>query len=112
MSEWTELQLERIGAAEELEVAFIVVWVVRVDSDLYVRSFHGTVGGWYRRVQQSRRARIRAGGLEHDVTFRAAQPADTPAITRAYRTKYALSPYMEAMVGPDASSATLQVVAI
>jgi hypothetical protein len=86
--------------------------VVRVDSELYVRSFHGTVGGWYRRADQSGRGRIRAGGLEHDVSFRAGQPDAQHAISNACRMKYALSPYIEAMVDADIASATLHLVAI
>ncbi|MBP8864811.1 MAG: DUF2255 family protein, partial [Anaerolineae bacterium] len=47
MSQWTEEELERIGAAEELQLASVqrdgtlrrpvTIWVVRVGDALYVR---------------------------------------------------------------------------
>ena len=48
MSTWTSDELDRIGAAEELELAslrrdgtlrpYVTMWVVRAGDDLYVRS--------------------------------------------------------------------------
>jgi hypothetical protein len=121
VSEWTDDQLERIGVPEEVEIAtvdaegtwrpFIIAWVVRVDQGLYVRSFHGTGGSWYRRAQGSGRGRIRADGREYDVSFEPPQPGAQPAISDAYRVKYATSPYMEPMVAPDVVAATLRIVA-
>jgi hypothetical protein len=122
MGEWTEQELERIGNAEEVEIAttdpdgtlhpFVVIWVVRVDRDLYVRSFHGTGGAWFRQVQASPGGRIRVGELDLEVIFRAATPDDERTISDAYRTKYATSPYMESMVGSKAGDATMQLVPV
>jgi hypothetical protein len=55
---WTAEELARIGAAEELEIAprrrdgtlrrAVPIWVVRVGDDLYVRSWRGSHGAWFR----------------------------------------------------------------
>jgi hypothetical protein len=51
---FTTTELERVGAAEELQIAverrdgrlrdWVPIWVVRVADDLYVRSYRGTAG--------------------------------------------------------------------
>jgi hypothetical protein len=43
--------------------------VVRVDEDVYVRSVNGRTSDWFRGTQRRHEGRIRAGGLEKDVTF-------------------------------------------
>jgi hypothetical protein len=57
MTGWTSEELDRIGAAEELEVASlradgtlrqpVTIWVIREGDDLYVRSWRGRSGGRY-----------------------------------------------------------------
>lgn len=57
-SGWTSDELERIGATEELEITplaadgtarrTVPIWVVRAGDELYVRSWRGTSGGWFR----------------------------------------------------------------
>ena len=51
------IELERIGDADELELAAggrtTTIWVVRVGGDLYVRSYRGRNGTWFRRPQQT-----------------------------------------------------------
>jgi hypothetical protein len=98
MTSWTNQELDRIGAAEELEIttrrgdgslrAWVPIWSVRVGDGLYVRSYRGAEGGWYRHATRQGIARVRAAGVERDVSV---EPAgeDTPAIDDAYRGKYA-----------------------
>lgn len=98
MTRWTTEELDRIGDAKELRIAslrtdgtlrpYVTVWVVRVGDELYVRSAYGPNNPWYRRAKASGSGRIRAGGLERDVTF--ADPAqDRHAdIDTAYHAKY------------------------
>ncbi|MGH8988778.1 MAG: DUF2255 family protein, partial [Acidimicrobiales bacterium] len=79
MSKWSPQELRRTGAADEVDIApvradgtlrpFTTIWVVRVGNDLYVRSYRGLAGGWYRTVQRSHRARLRAAGAERDVAL-------------------------------------------
>jgi hypothetical protein len=73
MSGWTHNDLERMGAAEELQLATfkkdgtlrkpVVIWVVRVGDELYVRSWRGHEGAWFRHTQQRSEGRIGASGV-------------------------------------------------
>jgi hypothetical protein len=81
---WTSEELDRIGTAQELQVASlradgtlrqpVTIWVIREGDDLYVRSWRGRSGAWYRGVQERH-------GVDKDVDFIAVddeetQPAD------------------------------------
>ena len=123
MRDWTAEELDRIGAADELEIAALrpdgtlrpatTIWVVRVGDDLYVRSYRGRNGSWFRSVRQRPEGRIRAAGLTRDVAFQEPDDADHPAIDHAYQTKYARygNSYVDPMVSPDATAATLRLIA-
>ena len=56
--------------------------------------------------------RIRAGGVERDVTFEEADGADHQAIDKAYQIKFARygATYVDARVGESAAAATLRLV--
>jgi hypothetical protein len=120
--DWAAEELDKIGAAEELEIAALrpdgtlrpatKIWVVRVGDDLYVRSYRGRGGSWFRSVLERPEGRIRAGGLTREVAFQEPDDADHAAIDQAYQTKYAryASSYVEPMVSPDATAATLRLV--
>jgi hypothetical protein len=123
MSDWTADELDTIGAADELRIAalradgslrpYTTIWVVRVGSDLYVRSYRGRDGSWFRSVLRRPEGRIRAGGLTRDVTFAELADADQAAIDQAYRSKYAQhgAAYVDPMVSPAARTATLRLAA-
>jgi hypothetical protein len=118
---WTSDELERIGAADELELAArrsdgrlrrpMTIWVVRVGDDVYVRSWRGAGGGWYRAVRALPEGRISAGGVDKDVSFVGVADDVGDAVDDAYRTKYARYPsYVEPMVRADARATTLRLV--
>jgi len=122
MDEWTEDELTRIGAAEELQVAstradgslrpYVTIWVVRVGDHLYIRSAYGSTNPWFVRSTQSGTGRIRAGGVEKDVTFSAAA-ADAPgAIDAAYHAKYDRhgTAIVGTVTGAGAEETTLRLV--
>src|SRR5690349_7850538 len=100
MTNWTRNDLERIGAAEELQLATfkkdgvlrrpVVIWVVRVDDDLYVRAYRGHETAWFRQAQRKPEGRIEAGGVTKDVAFVDASSNEALGnqIDAAYQSKY------------------------
>ncbi|MFF9808243.1 DUF2255 family protein [Streptomyces coeruleorubidus] len=120
MTTWTSDELDRIAEADELEMAPlrrdgtlrqpVPIWVVRDGEDVYVRSFRGTGGAWWRTARASRVGHIRAGGVAKDVTF-----ADVPddeindRVDTAYRTKYGRygGAYVDPMVAARATTLRL-----
>ncbi len=121
MGEWTSDELEKIAAAEELQLAplrrdgtlrpYVTMWVVRVGDNLYVRSAYGPNNPWFRRAKASGAGRIRAGGLERDVAFAEPAPGVHAAIDAAYHSKYdRYGPrIVGSVVGPDAEAVTIKL---
>ena len=122
MSAWTSDELKKIGTAEELQIASlrtdgtlrqpVIIWVVRVGDDLYVRSVNGRTSGWFRGVQTRHAGHIRAGGVAKDVTFvDENDPAVDDLIDAAYLAKYRRYPqYVAPMVTPTVRAATIKLV--
>lgn len=98
MATWTADELDRIGQAEELKVSsvradgtlrpFVTIWVVRVGDEIYIRSAYGPENGWFRRALASGRGRVRAGGVEKDVSFEQVGAEVRDALDAAYHAKY------------------------
>jgi hypothetical protein len=99
MTTWTTNELNRIGKAEELQIAFlrrdgtlrkpVIIWVVRVGDELYVRSVNGRTSAWFRGVEARHEGQIRVGGVIKDVAFvEEPDPTVNEQIDAAYRTKY------------------------
>lgn len=122
MATWTSEELNRIGTSEELRIAAlrpdgtlrksVIIWVVRVGNDLYVRSVKGHEGAWFRGVRARHEGRIQAGGLMRDVTFvEEPDPVINEQVDAAYRAKY--DRYGPSIVGtivsPEARSATIRL---
>ena len=122
MTAWTSDELDRIQAAEELQLApvrsdgslrpYVTMWVVRVGDDAYVRSAYGPANPWYRRAKSSGVGRIRAGGVERDVSFDEAETGVHAAIDAAYHAKYdRYGPrIVGSVVGPQAEALTIRLV--
>jgi hypothetical protein len=122
MSDWTSYELERIAAAEELQLAYarsdgtlrkpVTIWVVRHGDDLYVRSVYGRTSTWFRGAQDRHEGHISAGGVEKDVLFVDAADDVNDEIDAAYRTKYQGQPvaYVDPTVTPEARAATIKLV--
>jgi hypothetical protein len=121
MTSWTADELNRIGDAEELEIAPrrndgslrdpVPIWVVRVGDDLYVRSWRGQQGRWFRAAHASRKGHITAGGVDSEVALVDAGDSVNDAIDDAYRSKYGrYASYVPPMVAQAAKATTLRLV--
>src|SRR5574337_934552 len=123
MTMWTSDELNKIGRAEELEIASlrregtlrnpVTIWVVRLGDDLYVRSVYGRTSAWFRGTQARHEGHIRAGGVDKDVTFVEESALDiNDQIDAAYRTKYRgyAASIISTIVSPEARSATIKLV--
>jgi hypothetical protein len=121
MSAWTKGELERIGDAEEPELAPVrpdrslrdpvTMWVVRNGDELYVRSVNGRGSSWFRGAQAHHQAHISAGGVEKDVELVETDNGND-AIDAAYNAKYArrYPGIVPRIVAPEARAATLRLV--
>ena len=122
MATWTTEELDRIGNAEELQLTslrddgglrpYVTMWVVRVGDDVYVRSAGGPGRPWYRHAKASGAGRIRAGGVERDVTFAEATADAQASIDAAYRAKYDRygSTTVGHVTGPGAQPVTIRLI--
>ena len=87
----------------------MTIWVVWAGEDLYVRSAYGMQHPWFVRAKASRAGRIRADGIERDVTFEDSTTPDAhEAIDAAYHAKY--DRYGPGIVGSHAAPGILRLV--
>jgi len=122
MTQRTSEQLDRIGKAEEVQIASVrrdgtlrkpvTVWAVRYGDDIYLRSVRGRSGHWFRGAQDRHEGRIRAGGVQQDVTFVDAGHDIDNEVDGAYRAKYRryAGSILNSVLTPEARSATLKLV--
>jgi hypothetical protein len=122
MTQWKDDQLDKLGKAEEVQIVSIrrdgtlrkpvTVWAVRHGDDLYVRSVGGRDGHWFRGIQETHKGRIRAGGVQQDVTFVDADPDINAEVDAAYRAKYRryAGRILDSVLTPEAQVATLELV--
>ena len=124
MNGWTDNELASTGAVHEVGIAlyledgtlrrYTIIWVVRVADNLYVRSWRGRSGGWFRVLWNVLRAAFEPVGLEYDVTFEKPGDGLHSAIDQAYRRKYALASdtYVQPMINAEAAAATFRLVPV
>ncbi|MBY8862907.1 DUF2255 family protein [Nocardia sp. CA2R105] len=118
---WTTGDLDHWGGTEEIRIstrrsdgtlrAFVPIWIVAAGGNLYVRSYRGTDGAWYRHALEQPDGRIRTDGIDRDVHFVQPSPSVRAAIDTAYRTKYPRygDRYLRPMLADAAVTATLQL---
>jgi hypothetical protein len=122
---WEGDDFDRIAAADELRIMPlrqdgtprnpVTTWVVSNGDNLYVRSYKGADGAWFRAVQERHEGTIRAAedGARIDVVFAEEKdPAVNEQVDAAYRAKYNRygSRYVDPMVAPQARATTLRLV--
>jgi hypothetical protein len=122
VTSWTSDELDRIGAAGELQLA-----VRRRDGTLPTRGddlgrpprrsplrplLARAHGHWFRAAQARRERHISTGGVRKDVVFVDAEDDLGDAIDAAYRTKYRryADSYVAPMIRPEARATTLKHV--
>jgi hypothetical protein len=123
MTTWTSDELNKIGRAEELQIASlrrdgtlrnpVTIWVVRLGDDLYVRSVNGRTSAWFHGTQTRHEGHIRAGGVDKDVAFlEEVDPDISRQIDEAYRTKYRryAAGSINSTLTPEARAATLKLI--
>ena len=122
MTTWTSDELNKIGTAEELEVASlrrdgtlsnpVTIWVVRHGDDLYVRSVNGRAAAWCPWHSGAPRRPHPRGGVDKAVTFVEADPDINDHINVAYRTKYRryAASIINHIVSAGARSTTMKLV--
>ena len=125
MTAWRKDELRKTLEADDLHIAPFRedgvtygtptwIWSVAVDDALYVRGYNGQSSRWYQAAVRQRAGRIIAVGITKEVTF---EPMDgegnerlNDRIDDAYRAKYRGSPYLNAMIGKRARSATVRIL--
>lgn len=123
MTTWTSDELKKIESTEELRIASllqdgtlrkpVIIWVVRVGDEVYVRSVNGRTSAWFRGVQSRHRGQVRAGGVVKDVAFvEESDPDINNQIDDAYRSKYRryAASIINSVISSDARSATIKLV--
>jgi hypothetical protein len=122
---WSPDELDRIGGAEELQIATkradgtlrreVPIWVVCAGGQVYVRTWYRRDNGWFGHAVESRWARIRVPGLEADIAIEGVGDDDAElraSIDAVYRAKYGRygETTVERMVADDAAATTLRLV--
>jgi hypothetical protein len=88
----------------------VIIWVVVADNAVFVRSVRGPEGNWYVTVAADRRATLALDAREWLV--HAVPVTDRPtidAVSQAFLSKYATSPYAQAMVRAEVLPTTLRL---
>jgi hypothetical protein len=122
MTTWTNGELAKIEAADELEIASRrrdgtlssprTIWVVRHGDDLYIRSVNGPTSDWFRGTRVRHEGHIHAGGVGKDVTFVDAGHDLDDDIDAAYRSKYRryAASIVNSILSPQARATTIKLV--
>jgi hypothetical protein len=120
MTAWPPEELDRIAAADELELSArgadgtprepVTVWVVRHGDDLFVRSAYGPEAAWFRGTRARQEGSVSAGGVEKEVAFVATNDLDDE-IDAAYTDKYGRygDRFIRQMTSPEVRATTLRL---
>jgi hypothetical protein len=115
---WTKAELKKIAETDDLHVAPFRddrktygtptwIWSVVVEDGVYARAYNGQTSRWYQAAMPQKAGRITASGMVKEVDFDRVDGPISDLIDEAYQAKYKGSPYLPAMIGARARSATL-----
>ncbi|USS89154.1 DUF2255 family protein [Fructilactobacillus cliffordii] len=120
---WTAVQLQEFSEADDMKVSPFYsdgktygtptwIWSVVTNDNLYVRAYNGQNSSWYQAAMQQGAGKIHLAGQDYEVKFE--RVANTPeldhAISAAYQTKYANSPYLPPMLKEGPVGATVKII--
>ncbi len=123
MNDWTIDELDKIGNAEELDIASLredgwlrkptTIWVVRHGNSLYVRSVNGREGKWFRGTQVCHQGHIQTDDVDKDVDFEDADASLNDEIDEVYRRKYHryAANIVNSILTAQARASTLKLIA-
>jgi len=118
---WSKDELRKIAEAADLHISPFRedgvtygtptwIWSVAVADSLYVRGYNGQKSRRYQAAARQQAGRIIAAGMTREVKFELVDGPISDRVDGAYRAKYHGSPYLNAMIGPRARSATVKVM--
>jgi hypothetical protein len=120
MTAWDPQHLEKIGSTDDFHISPYRddgttpgtptwIWSVVVDTDVYVRAYNGTASRSHRAALRQGAGRIRASGLDLEVSLTPIEGEINDRIDAAYSEKYASSPYLPPMISTRARAATVRI---
>lgn len=109
--------LRLLGETHEVDIrtdthpgTVVIIWVVVASGAVFVRSFRGARGRWYRDLAAGGPATLETAGRRLAVqAVPVTDPGTIDQVSRAFLEKYAPSPYAQAMVQSDILSTTLRL---
>jgi hypothetical protein len=115
-----ESDLAAMAAAQEVdietrssagEVHRTIIWIVERDGNLYVRSYRGPSGRWYRETLADPEVAIHVDGRRVPArAVPATDPTSVEACSEGLRAKYRRSQSLRAMLVDDVLPTTLKLV--
>jgi len=88
----------------------VIIWIVVADGAAYVRSVRGPTGKWFVAAEAAGQASLLLGEREVAVSVTpVADPTTIEAVSQAFLTKYATSPYAKSIVAPATLGTTLRL---
>ena len=88
----------------------VIIWIVAVDDALYVRSVRGPAGKWFVAASAEGQATLDLGDRQHPVrVVPVTDQATIAAVSQAFLSKYATSPYAPSIVRADTLPTTLRL---
>ncbi len=115
-----ESDLAAIAAAKEVDIETrspagdahrTIIWIVERDGAIYVRSYRGSRGRWYREAVADPEVAVHVEGRRVAArALPATDPASVEACSEGLRAKYRRSQSLQAMLVDDVLPTTLKLV--
>ena len=115
-----ESDLAAMAAAKEVDIETrspageahrTIIWIVERDGEIYVRSYRGSRGRWYREAVADPEVAVHVDGRRVAArALPARDPASVEACSEGLRAKYRRSQSLQAMLVDDVLPTTLKLV--